>query len=171
MVLLPVKHDDVPAHRGHQFAAPALRRQEHGKRAAISLDGWTSTTPAAARAFVRRAAVAWRLPQSQTDDLVLIVSELAANAIRHTDSRTVTVTASYVPGAAVVSVTDGGPYCPLAVTRVDDQAEDHRGLSIVAALAETWGHLRAGAGTRAWARVAVPLGAVSSGRTVPGRTV
>jgi anti-sigma regulatory factor (Ser/Thr protein kinase) len=144
------------------LAARALRcRRERGKRAAISLDGRMSTTPATARAFVRLTAVAWGLPRSQADDLVLIVSELATNAIRHTDSRTVTVTAVYVPGAVVVSVVDGGPYRPLAVAHAGDQAEGHRGLAIVAALAETWGHQRAGTGTRAWARVTVPLGVVS----------
>ncbi|MER5447196.1 ATP-binding protein [Streptomyces sp. NPDC002764] len=167
MALPPMNHDDVDAIR-RRLATRALQRQhERGKRAAINLDGRSSTTPAVARAFIQRTAGIWQLPQPQTVDLVLIVSEMASNAIRHTNSHTVAVTAACMPGAAMVSVTDSGPHCPLAVTHADHQAEDHRGLSIIAALSEAWGHLQVGAGTRVWARVAVPLGAVPRSR--PGR--
>jgi anti-sigma regulatory factor (Ser/Thr protein kinase) len=156
MAPLPAMFDD-PHHAAQGLAARVVRRDsEAGRRVAVCLDGWSPTTPKAARAFVRQAAAAWRLPQPQTEDLVQIVSELAANGVDHTQSQTITVTAALVPGAVVVSVTDRGPHRPLAVPAADDQAERGRGLHIVDALSQRWGHLRTGTGTRVWARVAVP---------------
>jgi anti-sigma regulatory factor (Ser/Thr protein kinase) len=146
------------------------RRRERGRRAAITLDGWSPETPAAARAFIRQAATAWRLPEDQADDLVQIVSELATNAVDHTHSQIITVTVAVVPSAAVVSVTDRGPHRPLAASAADYRAEHGRGLHIVDALSQRWGHWHTGTGTRVWARVAPPVGAVACRQSAGGAT-
>ncbi|MBV9026458.1 MAG: ATP-binding protein [Streptomycetaceae bacterium] len=171
MALPPAIFDDLHRVPPQGLAARVVQRHsERGRRAAICLDGWSPQTPAAARAFIRQAAAAWRLPRPQTQDLVQIVSELATNAVEHTHSQTITVTAAVIPGAAVVSVTDRGPHKPLAVPAADDRAEHGRGLHIVDTLSQTWGHLHTGTGTRVWARVALPLGAVPCRQPATGGT-
>jgi anti-sigma regulatory factor (Ser/Thr protein kinase) len=162
MSVPPAVFDELRHVPPHGLAVRAVdRRRERGRRAAITLDGWSKATPAAARAFIRQAAAAWRLPEAQADDLVQIVSELAANAVDHTHSQAINVTAALVPGAAVVSVTDRGPHRPLAVPAADGRAEHGRGLHIVDVLSQKWGHWHTGTGTRVWARVALPVGAVA----------
>jgi anti-sigma regulatory factor (Ser/Thr protein kinase) len=167
--LPPAIFDDLHHVHPQGLAARVVQRHsERGRRAAINLDGWSPATPSAARAFVRQAAAAWRVPRPQSEDLVQIVSELATNAVDHTHSQTITVTAAVVPGAAVVSVTDRGPHRRLAVPVADDRAEHGRGLHIVDALAQKWGYLHTGTGTRVWARVALPVGTVPTHQTAAG---
>lgn len=100
------------------------------------------------------------------DDAELVAAELFGNACRHTRSGepggTVGVSISALPtGLAVVSVTDEGP------TRSERQAGTHswpevkpvtltapgkRGLHVVAALADGWGHTPAEeSGLTVWA--------------------
>ncbi|MBV9023727.1 MAG: ATP-binding protein [Streptomycetaceae bacterium] len=152
----PATCDDLRRALPRRIAARVVaRRRERGRRVAITLDTATTSVPAAARRFVREAAQEWQLPSAQADDLVLIVSELATNALIHTRTSTVTVVVACLPGAVVVSVTDRGPHKPLAVPAADNRAEHGRGLHIVDALSQRWGHARTGTGTRVWARVAV----------------
>lgn len=86
-------------------------------------------------------------------DVVLCASELAANAVLHSDSRrpggTFTVRVESRPGAHVrVEVEDGGgPWTALA----PDPASG-RGLDIVRALAAGWGVTTSPAGRTVWAR-------------------
>jgi hypothetical protein len=113
----------------------------------------TLTSVSAARGFLRGV-----LPASpRLDDLVLIVSELVTNAIRHTPSGqpggSLTLTVEYGPGHARIEVRDLGTehWRPLAC---DPFAEYGRGLLLVVALADGSGHdAIPGERQRTWAEV------------------
>jgi len=87
------------------------------------------------------------------DDAVLALSELAANAVRHSDSRlpggTFTVHATIGADLVRIEVADqGGPWS----ARPDD-AHCGRGLAIVAALSHSWGIAGDQAGRTAWCEI------------------
>jgi anti-sigma regulatory factor (Ser/Thr protein kinase) len=88
------------------------------------------------------------------DEAILLASELFTNSLRHSNSglpgETVTVTVTARAGAVRVEVTDrSGPGVPeLRSAGVD--AEDGRGLGIVAGLAARWGWRRRGGRTVTW---------------------
>lgn len=92
------------------------------------------------------------------DDMLLIVSELVTNAIRHgrplaTDG-TVHVDWTVTDRGVGIEVTDGGDGLPRAATQ-SDQGEGGRGLAIVDALATRWGVAHAATSTTTvWACVA-----------------
>lgn len=132
------------------------RRRDLGHRAVITLPGFTPASVAAARQFVGTSATAWSIPRAQSRDLVQIVSEFAANAVDHAPGLRLTLRIARVPGVATVSVTDGGPARRLRVKPASADAERGRGLAIVEALADRWGHLILTPGTCVWARVAIP---------------
>ena len=91
-----------------------------------------------------------------TDDVLLVVSELASNAVQHSLSRAgdfvVAVRVNQV--GVYVEVTDeGGEWLP---PDPDDQSEHLRGLGIVEALSSDWGVTDAERGCRVvWAKVPV----------------
>ena len=88
------------------------------------------------------------------DDAVLLASELFGNSLRHSRSalpgETVTVTVTARTGAVRVEVTDrSGPGVP-ELRPAGEDAEDGRGLGLVAGLAARWGWRRRGARTVTW---------------------
>jgi anti-sigma regulatory factor (Ser/Thr protein kinase) len=88
------------------------------------------------------------------DDAVLLASELFANSLQHGGSgipgETVTVTVTARAGAVRVEVADrGGPGVP-EVRPASADAEDGRGLGLVAGLAVRWGWRRRGARMVTW---------------------
>jgi anti-sigma regulatory factor (Ser/Thr protein kinase) len=90
------------------------------------------------------------------DDAVLLASELFGNSVRHSNSGlpgetvTVTVTVTACTGTVRVEVTDrSGPGLP-ELRPPGDDAEDGRGLGIVARLAARWGWRRRGGRTMTW---------------------
>jgi anti-sigma regulatory factor (Ser/Thr protein kinase) len=88
------------------------------------------------------------------DDAVLLASELFTNSLRHSSSglpgETVTVTVSARTGAVRVEVADrSGPGVP-ELRPAGADAEDGRGLGLVAGLAARWGWRRRGAQTVTW---------------------
>jgi anti-sigma regulatory factor (Ser/Thr protein kinase) len=95
------------------------------------------------------------------ETLMTCVSELCANAIRHTASGrggvfTVEV-ARPRDGVARVAVTDdGGPSAPVAGT-ADPFAESGRGLAMVAASTTRWGYTEAYPGRTVWAEACWPV--------------
>jgi anti-sigma regulatory factor (Ser/Thr protein kinase) len=88
-------------------------------------------------------------PTRIRDQVRLIVSELATNTIRHTDSGRdgeFTVRVATAPGWARVEVIDqGGETIPTARPRPVALAESGHGLWLVQALTHTWGTLDHGA--------------------------
>jgi len=82
------------------------------------------------------------------DTAVLLVSELATNAVRHVGSAfTVVVDASL--SAVRISVSDAGGGTPRA-RPLDVGSLDGRGLHIVGSLANEWGVEPAGTGKTVW---------------------
>lgn len=87
-----------------------------------------------------------------TDDAVLVLSELATNAMCHTRSRLAggmfTVRAEVEASHVHVEVTDeGGPWLELKLRR-------ERGLGLVGALSQEWGIYGSGEGRTVWAVIA-----------------
>jgi serine/threonine-protein kinase RsbW len=87
------------------------------------------------------------------DDVLLVVSELAANAVLHSRSRDglFTVRVESLPGLVHVEVHDlGGPLVP-------DFVDDRHGLAIVDKLSASWGVADLPSGGRVvWARISDP---------------
>ncbi|MGX1222493.1 anti-sigma regulatory factor (Ser/Thr protein kinase) [Streptomyces ambofaciens] len=142
--------------------SPALRA--YGM---LTLPGRDLASARTARYYVRDTCRSWSLPTGTTDDLVAVTGELAANALEHTDSRTVTVTCALTADTATVGVTDDGrnggtPVMSASSGRAEAEYEGGRGLLITDALATRWGTLRTGEGLTVWAEVAVEAGADTS---------
>ena len=92
------------------------------------------------------------------DEVILCLSELAANAVLHSDSRrpggTFTVRIESCPGAHIcIEVEDdGGPW----LARAPDPSSG-RGLDIISVLAAEWGVAASPAGRTVWARFNWPI--------------
>jgi hypothetical protein len=123
-----------------------------------------SHIPEAVRALRHRARALltrWGLSRDAVDEAVLVISELATNAINHAlPPAEVRLSMPEVDGRRVlrIEVSDTGP-APRPLTSLDrpNPDENGRGLSIVAALSLRHGtHLASGRVTQ-WADVPAPL--------------
>ena len=108
---------------------------------------------AAARRFVSDRLDRHDLPML-VDDVTLVASELATNALRHAGTPfTVTLTASAAD--VVLTVTDGSADRPVRVDAQDDDVAG-RGLAIVELVSRDWGVVvEPGAGKSVWAAFGV----------------
>jgi anti-sigma regulatory factor (Ser/Thr protein kinase) len=116
---------------------------------------------AQARAFTRRTLDHWAFDQ-RSDDAVLVVNELATNAVLHAAPNSpdgqsgvrlnLTLRRAHLV-CAVTDQYDGPPVYP----RADAPLEVHgRGLRIVEELSEHWGWTRSRAGKTVWAMLPTP---------------
>ncbi|MFE0808109.1 ATP-binding protein [Streptomyces sp. NPDC058848] len=131
----------------------------------LALPGRDLASARVARHYVRDTCRSWGLSSDVTDDLVIIAGELVANALEHSDSRTVTIACALTGEVVTVGVTDSGRSggTPSA-TAAGAECERGRGLLITDALAGRWGTRRTGGGLTVWAEVAVgPAADVSVG--------
>jgi len=124
--------------------------------AGIGHPAYTETLPCEAasarraRALVTTALSVWHL-EALTDAGALVVTELIANCVRHTDCRAVRVTITRTtPGRVRIAVTDKSTAEPVARTAAGTD-EHGRGLAVVAALAEGAGTDTFTWGKRIWA--------------------
>lgn len=90
-----------------------------------------------ARRAMARAAELWLLDRELTDTALLLVSEVATNAIRH-GSPPVRLALQLRDGRLRVEVTDSSPVLPELGSPGPDQVGG-RGLHIVQQLATCWG--------------------------------
>lgn len=121
------------------------------------LAGHSERTPGQARAYVGLTLADWGVAEAVRADLQLIVSELATNAVTHTQSPEITVKITLTDDEAAVSVGDRGPHRPLHAQWAAPDAECGRGLLIVQALADRWEQSRDDAGgTMVSAALALP---------------
>ncbi|WP_149264686.1 ATP-binding protein [Actinomadura sp. K4S16] len=95
------------------------------------------------------------------EDVQLITSELATNAVEHGAGDRMALVLTGDGERVRVELTDGGGGEPRVRAPGDDE-EGGRGLVIVTAVAERWGVRREGGGTCVWAEVA------RTDRSVPG---
>ncbi|WP_194917593.1 ATP-binding protein [Catenulispora rubra] len=101
------------------------------------------------------------------DDVVLVASELATNAIRHTASGlpggTFTLHLAVFTDRWRVRVDDAGGATEPQVRSVDDcEDEAGRGLAMVAGLSSTWGVLGDRNARGVWAEIPIPAAVVTS---------
>ncbi|GAA5061214.1 hypothetical protein GCM10023336_38510 [Streptomyces similanensis] len=101
-----------------------------------------------AAAYLRYCSV----PESLADDVVLVVSELVANAVEHGQG-TVGLRLRHTLEEARVEVTDGSP-APARLRAASPEDEHGRGLLLVSVLASAWGVSDDGRTTWATFRVA-----------------
>jgi anti-sigma regulatory factor (Ser/Thr protein kinase) len=90
------------------------------------------------------------------DDTALIVTEIVTNAVRHGLSGDVHLRIDLCGDALTVRVEDQTPYKELPPAGVaGSEEESGRGLLLVEALAERWGHgpVEDGPGTAVWALI------------------
>lgn len=104
------------------------------------------TSPSTARSFARRV-LAEHGETSRTDDVEVVVTELAANACDHAGTP-FTVTLSRTEDALLVRVEDGSTQEPVLATRADGRG---RGLVLVESLSDAWGVDRATGTKTVWA--------------------
>lgn len=109
------------------------------------------------RARQTAAAVlcAWGVPPGSAQVVLLVLSELAANAVRHgrVPGRYYEVRIAYDAEKLIgIEVSDPGEGLPV-LAEATPEAESGRGLAIVAAFAETWGVRERVVGKTVWARV------------------
>lgn len=90
-----------------------------------------------ARRAMQRAAVLWKLDRDTTETALLLVSELATNAIRH-GAPPVRLSLRLEQDRLRVEVTDSSPALPQVARPGPDQTGG-RGLLIVQQLAAKWG--------------------------------
>ncbi|MGN6252291.1 MAG: ATP-binding protein [Marmoricola sp.] len=108
--------------------------------------------PSRARAFVRDQVAAARLPEDVLADLLVIVSELVSNAVQHGagDPRL----ELRVRGTRVrVDVGDEAVDAPPMLRPHDRTASRGRGLGIISAVADQWGHEVRGGAKWIWAEL------------------
>lgn len=70
---------------------------------------------------------------------MLVVSELAGNALRHAAGESAELTVTAGAGGVLVEVRDGSARPPVLAEEADPYAESGRGLTPVAALCTDWG--------------------------------
>ena len=115
------------------------------------------------RAFAGETLSAWSVPP---DDVILVVGELAANAIVHARSA-FEVSLREHHGGIVAEVTDNSEHVP-KVGRPDDEGVGGRGLRIVEGIARAWG-FHAGVSWRKVVWAEIPLAGRPRMEVLPAR--
>lgn len=82
----------------------------------------------------------WGIRGEGCDTAALVVSELFANAVIHTSSRTIAFNLGATPEQLLIQVADdgSGPSTPMP-QRADSDAEFGRGLLLIQSMTERWG--------------------------------
>ncbi|WP_405849928.1 ATP-binding protein [Streptomyces niveus] len=118
--------------------------------------GYTQTLPCTARSalparsLVHTALETWGL-EHLSDTAALIVTELVANSVTHTRTRTIRVTVSRPSETFVrIAVADNSKTIPTLRTTTGDHHETGRGLAIIDTLTWRWGTDLLPEGKRVW---------------------
>lgn len=107
---------------------------------------------AGVRRFAREAVTSLGLAVD-LDLFVVVVGELAANAVVHQDGAA-EIAVTEVDGCVEVAVSDPDPGLPQLVNEAPWSTEGHRGIQLVVALSQEWGVEPTEVGKRVWARIA-----------------
>lgn len=111
------------------------------------------TALASVRDFACAEAVALD-PEADVDLVALVVGELAANAAVHQTGEALLMLERCPDGSIEISVIDPDPTHPGLVQSGAWSTDGHRGIQLVAALAQSWGVEALETGKRVWARLA-----------------
>ncbi|KPI09450.1 hypothetical protein OK074_3256 [Actinobacteria bacterium OK074] len=104
------------------------------------------------RSLVRDALGLWRL-NVLVDPAELIISELVANAVRHTSCRWIRLLVQRPRPARVrIGVVDRAPSRVPAFPPAGKDDESGRGLLLIDAVADRWGYDLRGSGRRPWGK-------------------
>ena len=95
---------------------------------------------------------AWRTPTDQVDDVALLVTELASNAV-HNAGGEFTVTIDAQDGTMRIAVQDNNPDLPRP-SQAGPDAEHGRRLQLVQALSTRWGADPTPGGKQVWFELA-----------------
>jgi serine/threonine-protein kinase RsbW len=117
--------------------------------AELALPGVTASVPAA-RQFVRSTLQSWEL-DGMIEAAVLVVSELATNAVLHAHSAFTVVVVRDALGSVRLDVVDGSAKLPMRRSS-SPGATTGRGLSIIQGLVTDWGSEPLATGKRVWVR-------------------
>lgn len=120
-----------------------------GRSAELALPAQPSA-PAQARRFVVATLDGWGVAGG--DDVVLLVSELATNALLHARTEMTVRISEDGPSAILLSVSDSSGEVPRARPASVDSATG-RGLTLVTRIADTWGVETYQGGKTVWCRV------------------
>ncbi|MFE2426577.1 ATP-binding protein [Streptomyces sp. NPDC059373] len=108
------------------------------------------------RQEMEKALVTWEVVHV-IDDVLLVVSELVTNAVRHAPRPEIGFTATRCEGLLLIEVQDGSANPPILRHGSAGSTESGRGLGLVHSLARDWGWMPHGDGTKStWALIAVP---------------
>ena len=112
-----------------------------------------NASPARARRWVSRVLACWSVPEDKRGDVLLVVSELATNAVLHASSEFVVVIRE-APDVLGIAVADDDTHVP-EIQAPSPKQVDGRGLRIVQKLARLSGvQLVPGDGKVVWAQLA-----------------
>ena len=121
-----------------------------GDRIAFELHGGAEAAAAARRAIV---AGNGQLPAGVRDDVLLLVTELVTNAVRHAGAgpeRPLQVELLHRPGWVAVAVADAGPGYTWRATPSTGSESGGWGLFLVDRIADRWGVDSTTPGSRVW---------------------
>lgn len=109
-------------------------------------------TAAIGRKLIRDALAVWHL-HDFTDPAALIISELIANAVRHTPCQSIRLLVRRPSTTRVrVGVVDRAPTRLPLLGLTDLSGESGRGLLLVDELADRWGYELRGSGRHPWGK-------------------
>ena len=120
------------------------------------LPGRSLSTPAEARTWAVDLCRVWHVPHRVVDDLALIISELATNAITHAPGPYIRVGVALTADAVWAVVVDQGPRRRIVPQQAEPDDEHGRGLAIVGELASRLEVTPAGGGTSVCACLPLP---------------
>ncbi|MFE3738735.1 ATP-binding protein [Streptomyces sp. NPDC059134] len=109
-------------------------------------------TAEAGRRLVRDVLAVWRL-DDLADRAALVISELIANAARHTPCPSIRLRVVRPSARRVrIGVVDRAPSRLPVLGLADADAESGRGLLLIDAMADRWGYDLHGSGRRVWGK-------------------
>ncbi|MFI2237998.1 ATP-binding protein [Streptomyces chrestomyceticus] len=134
----------------------SLSEREHSSTANRAIYSQTvpcePSTAEAGRQLVQSVLGLWQL-DSLADSATLIVTELIANAARHTSCQEIRLTVGWPSAARVrIGVLDREPSRLPVCGRAEDDAESGRGLVLIDAVADRWSYDLCGSGRCPWGK-------------------
>ncbi|KQV12407.1 MULTISPECIES: ATP-binding protein [unclassified Kitasatospora] len=107
------------------------------------------------RRFARRVIQEWQVPEGLDDAVALIVTELAANAVRHSGSADIVLILAAGGGRLSIRVQDSGRWRPPHPRPTDEMQCGGRGLDLVDAFTTSCRILSTESGTQVTAEIAI----------------